>query len=322
MDTVKSNSNTISIIGAGQMGEAIGDGLLSDNKVEKKNLFLCDNKPDKANYFASKGINFTTNLDEIVKKSKTIILCAKPLDIPQILLRMRPLISDDQLIVSIAAGITLDIMESKLNKPNPIIRVMPNNCCIVKASATVYCLGKYATDSHAKFFEYLMSSMGIVSQTNEKLMDSFTGFTGSGPAYAYLFIQSLADGAVRNGIPREQAIKYAAQILYGAGKLVLESGKHPAHLIDAVMTPAGTTAEGMLVLEKSAFRANVIKAVTMATKRSQELGQGLGEIKYLYKKKSLEKVSGKKGKRGFCEVKLTKFKGGISFLKFMLKSIK
>ena len=316
-------SNTVGIIGAGQMGEAIGEGLLSDNKVEKGHLFLCDHKPDKAKYFESKGISFTTNIDEIIKKSKTIILCAKPLDIPQILLNMRPLLSDDQLIISIAAGITLEIMESTLNKNNPIIRVMPNNCCIVKASATVYCLGKNAKENHAQYFEYLMSSMGMVSRTQEKLMDTFTGFTGSGPAYAYLFIQSLADGAVRNGVPRDQAIKFAAQILYGAGKLVLESGKHPAHLIDAVMTPAGTTAEGMLILEKSAFRANVIKAVTSASKRSQELGQGLGEIKYLYKKNNLENAQGKKhGKKGFCQVKSMTYECGFRFLRSLLKSIK
>jgi len=290
------NCITLGIIGAGQMGEAIAEGLLADGKVEKKDLYLCDHKLDKADYFASKGINFTTNIDEIVKNTKNILLCAKPLDIAPILLKMRPLLSNDQVIISIAAGITLDFMEATLNKPNPIIRVMPNNCCIVKASATVYCLGKYVTEQQAKCFEYLMSSLGLVSRTQEKLMDTFTGFTGSGPAYAYLFIQSLADGAVRNGVPRELAIKFAAQILYGAGKLVLESNKHPAFLIDAVMTPAGTAAEGMLILEKSAFRANVIKAVTSATKR---LGQGLGELKYLYKNQKKEKKI--KGRRGFYE---------------------
>lgn len=311
--------NTIGIIGAGQMGEAIGEGLLSDSKVTKENFILCDHKNNKEKYFASKGITFTTNIEEVVQKSKTIILCVKPPDITSLLLLMRPQLANDQVIISIAAGITLDMMESTLNKPNPIIRVMPNNCCIVKASATVYCLGKYANEENAKYFEYLMSSMGIVSRTQEKLMDSFTGFTGSGPAYAYLFIQSLADGAVRNGIPRDQAIKFAAQILYGAGKLVLESEKHPAHLIDAVMTPAGTTAEGILVLEKSAFRANVIKAVTSATKRSQELGKGLGEIKYLYKQKKLEND---KGSKGFCEIKIMKNSFGIRILRGLLKKIK
>ena len=309
---------TLGIIGTGQMGEAIADGLLADNKVDQSTLYLCDHKSDKAEMFAKKGINFTTNIEEVVKNVKNILLCVKPLDVGPILLKMRPLLSDDQVIISIAAGITLDSMETTLNKPNPIIRVMPNNCCIVKASATVYCLGKYATQQHAKCFEYLMSSLGLVALTTEKLMDTFTGFTGTGPAYAYLFIQSLADGAVRNGVPREQAIKFAAQILYGAGKLVLESGKHPAYLIDAVMTPAGTTAEGMLVLEKSAFRANVIKAVTSATKRSQELGQGKGEIKYLYKTQKGDK----KPKKGFCEVKVNSYLKGFGLLRTLLRRLR
>jgi pyrroline-5-carboxylate reductase len=128
--------------------------------------------------------------------------------------------------------------------------------------------------------ESLTSSLGLMARTEEKLMDTFTGFTGSGPAYVYLFIQALADGAVRNGVKRELAIKFAAQTVYGAAKLVLETNKHPAELVDSVMTPAGTTAEGILVLEKSAFKANIVKAVTAATKRSSDLGAGMGAFKY------------------------------------------
>lgn len=228
------NPNSIAIIGAGTMGEAMALAFLADKKCSKEDLLLVEKRASKIDYFNAKGINVTTDVLEAVSKSKTIFLCVKPFDVSNILLQIRSVLRDEQLIVSIAAGITITTIEDTLNKMNGVIRVMPNNCCIVKASATVYSLGKFATQEQANFVEKFLSSLGIVSKCDEKLLDSFTGFTGSGPAYALLFIQSLADGAVRNGIPREQAIQYAAQIAYGAGKLVMESKKHPAYLIDTV----------------------------------------------------------------------------------------
>lgn len=254
---------SIAIIGAGQMGEAMADGFVESKKATKSTIYLCVRRAERIPYFKSKGyMNVSTDLLAAVSSCKTIFLCAKPGDIPNILTQIRPNLREEHLIVSIAAGLTLNLIEDTINKQIGIIRVMPNNCCIVKASATVYCMGKFATEAQAVYLEDLMQTLGMVYRTQEKLMDTFTGFTGSGPAYACLFIQSLADGAVRNGVPRDQAIKFAAQLLYGAGKLVLETKKHPAYLIDSVMTPAGTTVEGLLVLEKSAVRAHVVRAVT------------------------------------------------------------
>jgi pyrroline-5-carboxylate reductase len=178
-----------------------------------------------------------------------------------------------RLVISIAAGVTLAALEGAVSENFRIIRAMPNTPALVGHGAAGYCLGTRATPADAATAQALLGAVGLAIQVPERLMDAVTGLSGSGPAYIYLVIEALADGGVRAGIPRVDALRLAAQTVLGSAAMVLETGEHPAVLKDMVTSPGGTTIAGLATLERHGVRSALIEAVTVAAERAAELGK-------------------------------------------------
>ncbi len=175
------------------------------------------------------------------------------------------------MVVSIAAGVTLNTLKEAAGADARVIRVMPNTPCLVGETAAAMCLGGSADDNDAELVRKLFSSVGTIYRVDEKLLSAVTGLSGSGPAYVFVMIEALADGGVKAGLPRDIAQQLAAQTVLGSAKMVLETGKHPGVLKDMVTSPAGTTIAGVHELEKAGVRAAFINAVNAATLRADEL---------------------------------------------------
>jgi len=210
---------------------------------------------------------------DVVKSASTLIIAVKPDQVPALLKEIDPIITDDHLLISIAAGVTLGRMESELPEGTRTVRVMPNTPALVGASASAFALGKSARPEDGQLVSKLFSTVGVAYQVKESLLDAVTGLSGSGPAYVYMIIEALSDGAVAAGLPRDIATKLAAQTVFGAAKMVLETNTHPGALKDMVTSPGGTTIEGIHELERGGVRAALMNAVRAATERSKKLGQ-------------------------------------------------
>ena len=212
------------------------------------------------------------NLD-VIKIANVIVLAVKPDVIPLVLAGIRASLKSSQLVVSIAAGVTLETLQNGLQPNARVIRVMPNTPALVGAGAAGFARGKNATPDDAETAKKILGAVGIVFELPEKLLDAVTGLSGSGPAYVFVMIEALSDGGVAMGLPRDVATQLAAQTVFGSAKLVLETGKHPSELKDMVASPGGTTIEGLRALEEAKVRAAFIGAVRAATEKSKALGQ-------------------------------------------------
>ncbi|NMC21899.1 MAG: pyrroline-5-carboxylate reductase, partial [Thermogutta sp.] len=201
-----------------------------------------------------------------------IFLAVKPQSMNDLLAELAGQTAPDRLIVSIAAGVSLAKMESALGKNRRVVRVMPNTPCLVGQGATGYALGSCATEEDGRLVGELLSAVGAAVRVEERLMDAVTALSGSGPAFAYLMIEALADAGVRHGLPRDTARLLAAQTLKGAAEMVLVTGTPPSVLKEQVTSPAGTTIAGLVALESAGFRGAVFAAVQAAAERSAQLG--------------------------------------------------
>lgn len=220
------------------------------------------------------GIAVADTLEEVLAECDVLLLCVKPYDVAGVLRTVGKCGRVDQgpLVLSIAAGVTLAAMEQDLGEAARVIRAMPNTPALIGKGAAAFARGTLATEDDAAFARKLLSSVGTACELKESLLDAVTGTSGSGPAYVYTFIEALADGALLEGIPREQALQLAAQTVLGAAAMVAESGEHPALLRDRVTSPGGTTIAGLAALEAGAFRSTVIGAVKAAAAKARELG--------------------------------------------------
>jgi pyrroline-5-carboxylate reductase len=271
-------SQTIGFIGAGQMARALGAGLVQHG-VAASNIYAYDVSTEAVVVFLDDvpESNTAFSAAEIVKSSDVVVLAVKPQQLPGVLADMRSHVSPKNLIISIAAGVRLaQIGDQLLDPHNPqplrLARVMPNTPCLVGQSASGYCLGDHATEKDARLIDKLLTAVGLAVRVEEKLLDAVTGLSGSGPAFVYVMIEALSDGGVRMGLPRDVALKLAAQTVRGAAEMVLATGDHPAVLKDRVASPGGTTIAGLQALEDGGFRSAIIAAVEAATNRSLELG--------------------------------------------------
>ncbi len=263
------DGKVVGIIGAGKMGSALISGLLRSG-FDKERLIVADKfAADRVR--EQFGIE-TKNNPEIAQLADIIILAVQPADMVECLQDIYPFVDNSKLIISIAAGIKVEIMRAILKKGR-FIRVMPNVAAIVKeAVSAIYC-GPRTTKEDEEMAKEILGLVGeVVVIENEKYMDAVTGLSGSGPAYIFEVIEALADGGVKVGLHRADALKLAAQTVKGAAELVLKTGKHPAELKDMVASPGGTTIYGLAELERKGVRGALIDAVASATKRSEELG--------------------------------------------------
>lgn len=265
------------IIGGGNMGEALIKGVLKSGLAKPEEISFFEPTPDRRSYILDEySIHAASSNTELVDGSQTIILAVKPQVMDVVLSEIGSSVTMDHLVVSIAAGVRIEDMESKLASGVPVIRSMPNTPALVLASATAMAAGNHATDEHLAKAREIFESVGVAIVVDEKQMDVVTGLSGSGPAYVFLMIEAMADAGVLRGLSRQEAILLAEQTLYGAALLALESKTHPAQLKDMVTSPGGTTIAGLKALEDGGFRDLIMEAINAATERSIELGKKTG----------------------------------------------
>jgi pyrroline-5-carboxylate reductase len=261
-------------LGAGKMATALAHGWIRAGICSASHVQASDVYPAAREAFTRDTGVATTESNTAVAAADVLILAVKPQQIPALLEEIRGVLSKQPLIISIAAGIPLQRLENLLGPGHRLVRVMPNTPCLVGSSASAYCLGGSASEADGALVQKLLGAVGLAVKLPEPLLDAVTGLSGSGPAYACLMIEGLADGGVRAGLPRDVALKLAAQTLLGTAQMVLQSGQHPGVLKDAVASPGGTTIAGLHELERAGLRGALMNAVVAATQRSRELGQG------------------------------------------------
>ena len=262
----------IGFIGTGNMGSSIIKGILSAKFEKSENINIFDLDKEKVNNLVKEyGVNAVNSEKELAKNSDIIVLSVKPHIIPVVLKNLSENVKKDTIILTIAAGISISVIENALGEDKKVVRTMPNTPAQVLSGMTAVTFNKNIENSEKEIIFKLLNSFGKSVEIEEKLMHAYTGISGSLPAYVYMFMEALADGGVLCGMPRNKAYEIVAQTVAGSAKMLLETGKHPGQLKDEVCSPAGTTIEAVRVLENGNFRGNVIEAVVACTEKSKEM---------------------------------------------------
>ena len=263
----------IGFIGAGNMGGAILGGILN-SKIIDNNHIIASAKSDRTIEKIKRDYNVKVTKDskEVVEFSDIIVIGVKPEIYDQILEEIKDLI-DDKIIITIAAGKTIEAMEKIIGDDKKIVRTMPNTPSLVGEGMTSLSPNKNISEEELGFVKSIFNSLGKSEVVKEDLIHAVIGASGSSTAYAFMFIEAIADGAVRAGMPRDKAYTFAAQGVLGAAKMILDTGKHPGELKDMVCSPGGTTIEAVKVLEEEKFRGAVLKAIDSCIKKSIEMSK-------------------------------------------------
>ncbi len=265
---------TIGFVGAGQMARALARGWVQAKLVEGQQILAHDPSKAAIEQFTAEvgGARVVNSNAAVIATADVVILAVKPQNVPELLEELRSVVSEDKLIVSIAAGVSLATLSAGL-KTTRLVRVMPNTPCIIGQGASGYALGPGASKADGRLVGQLLEAVGIAFAIPERLLDAVTGLSGSGPAYVFTVIEALSDGGVRVGLPRETATALAVQTVLGSAAMIKSTGEHPAVLKDRVASPGGTTMAGLSALEGEGLRGALIAAVEAATDRSIELGR-------------------------------------------------
>lgn len=270
---------TLGLIGAGNMGSALVRGFVKRQTLAPGEVCICDLEAERVAALSSElGVTAAHDAPELVSQSSVVLLAVKPQSLPELLSSLAGSFQGDQLVISIVAGVSLANLQALIGERLPLVRVMPNVLCTVEESASAYTASPEVRPEQVAFVDSLLASVGLVFPVEEKLLDAVTGLSGSGPAFAAVFCEALADGGVAAGLPRDMAERLAAQVLVGTGRWILEKGS-PAQLKDQVTSPAGTTIAGLQKLEAGGLHAAALRAVVAAAQRSAELGRDRGETR-------------------------------------------
>ncbi|MEO5955887.1 MAG: pyrroline-5-carboxylate reductase [Nitrospiraceae bacterium] len=265
-------TSKIAFIGGGQMAEAMIGGLLSGQVCPAESIWATDPVAERRDHLKSQfGIRVGAANREAVAWADVVVLAVKPQTLQAVLSDLGQAMAH-ALVISIVAGVTIQAIAEQIAGAMRVVRAMPNTPALVREGMTALALGSAVSEDDSRMARTVFEAVGRVVLVEERLMDAVTGLSGSGPAYVFLAIESLADGGVKMGLPRQVAELLAAQTVLGAARLVLESGMHPAQLKDRVASPGGTTIAGLYQLEQGRFRATLMAAVEAATIRSKELG--------------------------------------------------
>lgn len=264
----------IGFIGGGNMGSAMISGIISSNLNTPSNIIASDcYQATLDRLSASYGIQVTSDNTEVVQKSDIIFLSVKPHMYETVIEEIKDFVDDNKLIVAIAAGVSHSKLDNYFGRPVKIVRVMPNTPAMVLEAMSALVPNEQVTKEDLEEVISIFESFGQAEVVPESLMDTVTGISGSSPAYVYMFIEAMADAAVADGMPRAQAYKFAAQAVYGSAKMVLETGKHPGELKDAVCSPGGTTIAAVAKLEEKGFRDAVISAQRCCVQKSKDMSK-------------------------------------------------
>ena len=266
----------IGMLGAGNMAGAMVRGLLASGTVKPEQLRVSDVRAERLVELKDQhGIGTASSNREIVDWATLLVLSVKPQVIDKLLDEVGPAIDGSKLVVSIAAGVPIAAMESRLGKGARVVRSMPNTAAMALAGATAIAPGTLATPDDMRIAKALFDAVGRTVVLDETLIDAVTGLSGSGPAYVMLIIEALADGGVKVGLHRDTALLLAAQTVFGSAKLLLDTGEHPGRLKDMVTSPGGTAIAGLHTLESGGLRRTLIDAVESASRRASELGEAM-----------------------------------------------
>jgi pyrroline-5-carboxylate reductase len=263
----------IGFIGGGNMAGALIRGLIHSRTVKADQIRASDVKDERLTELSAKyGILTTTDNAELSSWADVVVIAVKPQIVDRIMAPIAAALNESDLVVSIAAGVPIEALEARLPSGARVVRAMPNTAAIALAGATGVAPGAHATGHDLDVACALFEAVGRCVVLDESLLDAVTGLSGSGPAYVMLMIEALADGGVKVGLGRDTALLLAAQTVYGAAKLQLETGEHPGRLKDMVTSPGGTAIAGLHTLEAGGLRRTLIDAVEAASARSAELG--------------------------------------------------
>ena len=266
---------SIAVLGAGKMGGILLQAFLKENLFAADKIHATVGHAERALALSTQwGVDVSTNNAEAARQADLILIGVKPFQVPDLIAEIKPALTPAKLLVSFAASVKTRAIEEAAGMEIAVVRAMPNTPSALGAGAAALCRGRFVKDEQMALAERLFATVGRTVLVDEKHMDAVTGLSGSGPAYLYIIIEALAEAGVKVGLPRDIATQLAAQTAYGAAKMVLETGYHPALLKDAVTTPAGCTIDGILELEEGGLRVTLIKAVMRATERARQLAAG------------------------------------------------
>jgi len=273
MTTTGMANKKIGFIGTGKMGEALIKGIIHAGLVPSGHIYASDMDHEKLQILEKDlKIKICSGNCDAVVNSDVVIIAVKPQIVPAVLNEIKKSIKN-QLIISIAAGVTIDTFEKNLPAGTKVVRVMPNIAAIVEEAASAISPGSVASKEDTTIVSSIFNAIGKTVQLQENLMDAVTGLSGSGPAYVFMIIEALADGGVHEGLDRKTAKLLAAQTVLGAAKMVLDGASHTGELKDMVTSPGGTTIRGLRVMEEQGVRIAMMNAVIAACERSKELGK-------------------------------------------------
>ena len=267
------SSQTITVIGAGNIGRALVGGLLHGGHVDPSKIRMTRRNPHALDTLREMlpGVSASTDNKTAVDGSTIIVFAVKPTNWLTVTKEIRDHVSPGTLIVSVLAGLTTARIGEEFSDSLPVVRTMPNTPMVVGKAATAICAGNAASAEHLILVREMFEAVGSVEEVPEYLMDAVTGLSGSGPAYVYMLIEALTDAGVKQGLPRSIAFRLTKQTVLGAAQLAEQTDKHPAILRDEVTTPGGTSIAAIAELEQHGLRTMFIHAVTTATQRSREL---------------------------------------------------
>ena len=265
--------SSIAFIGGGNMAEALAVGIVRARIVPAESIIVADPVPERCTHLRNQhGVQTTDRNTQAAVAGGTIFLAVKPQILPDVVAEIASSISKEQLIISIAAGVTLEFIEESLPGV-PVIRTMPNTPALVGSGATVISPGRSVHADMTHWTVELFQAVGSCHVLPEDLLDAVTGLSGSGPAYVFRMAEALIEAGMAVGIPAEESEGLVKQTMLGAARLMMETEKSPTELREMVTSPGGTTMAGLGVLEEAGFGETVVEAVMAATKRARELGK-------------------------------------------------
>lgn len=262
----------IGFIGLGNMAKAMIGGMLAKKIAEPWDILGYARTEATRNAVKEKySICILEDNEKVAAEADILILAVKPQMFGEVILGIRDSVREDALVISIAAGKTMMQIQEAFGRKLKLVRCMPNTPAMIGEGCSGVCRNELVSDEEMDRCMKLLQSFGIAEEVPEKLMDAVGGVSGSSPAFVFMFIEALADGAVKAGMPRNQAYHFAAQTVYGSARLMLETGSHPGELKDMVCSPGGTTIEGVQMLEKAGLRSAVMSAVEACVDKSKRM---------------------------------------------------
>jgi pyrroline-5-carboxylate reductase len=262
----------IAVIGAGKIGQTLIRGLL-DRKIVAPRQIVATTAHAASADAVRRAFRIRTAATNAaaVRGAQTVLVAVKPPVAREVLSQVRTALAPRACVISTVAAVTTRAMEEALGGKVPVVRTMPNTPCLIGEGMTGIAPGRHAGPEHVERAAAIFRALGRAVVVDERHMDAVTGLSASGPAFMYIVLESLAEGGVKVGLPRELATELAAQTMLGSARMVLQTGHHPALLKDAVTTPAGCTIDGIMTLEEGGLRVTLLKAIVEATRRAGEL---------------------------------------------------